>query len=208
MREAGATDYGTEAAAGAMPDGGVYALTVPKAPYRCPPGPYERACQVAWYFKDPKAEGEGLILDANDKVQSKEALFTKVWKEWYSGILEYRPNSTLADVMPKTLTAKLDSRRSKRTCSTSCRPSARQDRAEHRPDHGQPTSGSGSTSSPTNRSPRRTSTCWATRFWRLPRCPNPGTHGQQHAKVAAAAVIALLRGESAEPKPGHQQHLL
>ena len=37
----------------AMPDGGVYAISIPVAPYRCPPGPYERACQVAWYFKRP-----------------------------------------------------------------------------------------------------------------------------------------------------------
>ena len=43
----------------AMPDGGVYALTIPVAPYRCPPGPYERACQVAWYFKQGEAEVEG-----------------------------------------------------------------------------------------------------------------------------------------------------
>ncbi len=92
----------------ALPDGGVFALTVPKSPYRCPPGPYERACQVAWYFKTSKPKSKVLILDANDKVQSKEALFTKIWKELYPGIVEYRPNSTLVDVDLATLTAKLE----------------------------------------------------------------------------------------------------
>src|SRR5262245_37321817 len=92
----------------AMKDGGVYAICMPKSPYRCPPGPYERACQVAWYFKNSKPKSKVLILDANDKVQSKEALFTKIWKEQYAGIVEYRPNSTLVDVDVATLTAKLE----------------------------------------------------------------------------------------------------
>ena len=43
----------------AMPDGGVFAMSIPVAPYRCPPGPYERACQVAWYFKRAKPQVEG-----------------------------------------------------------------------------------------------------------------------------------------------------
>ena len=58
-----------------MPDGGVYALTVPEAPYRCPPGPYERASQVAHYFKQAKPKSKVLILDANPDVTSKGALF-------------------------------------------------------------------------------------------------------------------------------------
>jgi sulfide dehydrogenase [flavocytochrome c] flavoprotein subunit len=74
----------------AMPDGGVYALTIPEAPYRCPPGPYERACQVAWYFKNAKPKSKVLILDANPDVTSKGALFKKVWAEQYKGIIEYR----------------------------------------------------------------------------------------------------------------------
>ena len=43
----------------AMRDGGVYAISIPRAPYRCPPGPYERACQVAWYFKQAKPQQQG-----------------------------------------------------------------------------------------------------------------------------------------------------
>lgn len=75
----------------AMPDGGVYAITVPEQPYRCPPGPYERACQVAWYFKQAKPRSKVLILDANPDVTSKGALFKRVWAEQYPGIVEFRP---------------------------------------------------------------------------------------------------------------------
>ena len=74
----------------AMPDGGVYALTIPESPYRCPPGPYERACQVASYFKAAKPRSKVLILDANPDVTSKGPLFKKVWAEQYPGMVEYR----------------------------------------------------------------------------------------------------------------------
>jgi NADPH-dependent 2,4-dienoyl-CoA reductase/sulfur reductase-like enzyme len=82
----------------AMPDGGVYAITVPEQPYRCPPGPYERACQVAWYFKNAKPRSKVLILDANQDVTSKGALFKKVWAEQYRGMIEYRPQHKVAAV--------------------------------------------------------------------------------------------------------------
>jgi len=75
----------------AMPDGGVFAMTIPPAPYRCPPGPYERACQVAHYFSRAKPRSKVLILDANEDVVSKGALFKRVWAERYRGIVEYRP---------------------------------------------------------------------------------------------------------------------
>ena len=75
----------------AMPDGGVYAIAIPEAPYRCPPGPYERASQVASYFKRAKPKSKVLILDANADVTSKGPLFKKFWAENYAGILEYRP---------------------------------------------------------------------------------------------------------------------
>ena len=74
----------------AMPDGGVFAITIPEAPYRCPPGPYERASVVAGYFKANKPKSKVLILDANPDVTSKPALFKKVWAEQYPGMVEYR----------------------------------------------------------------------------------------------------------------------
>ncbi len=82
----------------AMPDGGVFAIAIPLAPYRCPPGPYERACQVASYFSKAKPKSKVLILDANDDVTSKGPLFKKAWAERYKGILEYRPKHNLVDV--------------------------------------------------------------------------------------------------------------
>ncbi|MFN4115298.1 MAG: NAD(P)/FAD-dependent oxidoreductase [Inhella sp.] len=75
----------------AMPDGGVYAISIPEAPYRCPPGPYERASLVASYFKRVKPKSKVLILDANADITSKAGLFRKVWAEHYPGMVEYRP---------------------------------------------------------------------------------------------------------------------
>ena len=92
----------------AMPDGGVYAVSIPVAPYRCPPGPYERACQVAWYFKRAKPKSKVLILDGNDDVTSKGPLFKRAWADEYKGIVEYRPNHVLIDVDVATRTAKFE----------------------------------------------------------------------------------------------------
>jgi sulfide dehydrogenase [flavocytochrome c] flavoprotein subunit len=92
----------------AMPDGGVFAIVVPLAPYRCPPGPYERACQVAWYFKRAKPKSKVLILDANEDIVSKKAVFTKAWSDEYNGIVEYRPYHVLTGVDVATMTAKFE----------------------------------------------------------------------------------------------------
>ena len=92
----------------AMPDGGVYALTIPLAPYRCPPGPYERACQVAHYFSKAKPRSKVLVLDANDDVTSKGPLFKKAWAERYQGIVEYRPKHVLTDVDVAASTLKFE----------------------------------------------------------------------------------------------------
>ncbi len=92
----------------AMPEGGVYALSIPLAPYRCPPGPYERACQVAHYFSKAKPRSKVLILDANDDVTSKGPLFKKAWKERYEGIVEYRPKHKVVDVDAATNTLKFE----------------------------------------------------------------------------------------------------
>src|SRR5574343_1701964 len=81
-----------------LPDGGVFAIAIPEAPYRCPPGPYERASVVASYFKRHKPRSKVLVLDANPDVTSKGALFKKVWAEDYAGIVEYRPHHRVAGV--------------------------------------------------------------------------------------------------------------
>ncbi len=92
----------------AMPDGGVYAIAVPLAPYRCPPGPYERASQVASYFKKAKPKSKVLILDANPDVTSKGPLFKKFWAENYAGMLEFRGNHKAIAVDARTKTVKFE----------------------------------------------------------------------------------------------------
>jgi NADPH-dependent 2,4-dienoyl-CoA reductase/sulfur reductase-like enzyme len=89
-------------------DGGTYILSVPEAPYRCPPGPYERACQVASYFKQNKPKSKVIVLDANQDVTSKGALFKKVWAEQYPGMIEYLPKHNVIAVDAKTKTVKLE----------------------------------------------------------------------------------------------------
>jgi sulfite dehydrogenase len=184
-----------------MPDGGVYALTIPKAPYRCPPGPYERACQVAWYFKTQKPKAKVLILDANDKVQSKEALFTKVWTEWYAGIIEYRPNSTLVDVDAKTLTAKLEFEEVKADVLNVVPP---QRAAKIAADTGLITANNkwvGVDFLSYESVAKKNIHVLGDAILAAPAMPKSGHMANQHAKVAAAAVIALLRGESPNPNP-------
>ena len=94
----------------AMPDGGVFVMNVPKAPYRCPPGPYERACQVAGYFKSRKPKSKVIVLDANAEIICKKGLFAKVFTETYAGIVDYKPDSAIAsiDVAAKTVSTDFD----------------------------------------------------------------------------------------------------
>ncbi len=74
-----------------LPDDGVMAITIPEAPYRCPPGPYERACVVAAWLQRHRPRAKLLVFDANPDITSKAALFRKVWAEQYPGLIEYRP---------------------------------------------------------------------------------------------------------------------
>ena len=91
-----------------MPDGGVYVLSIPLSPYRCPPGPYERASMVAAYFKQAKPRSKVLVLDANPDVTSKAGLFRRAWSDLYPGIIEYRGNARAVGVDGKTKTVKLE----------------------------------------------------------------------------------------------------
>ena len=82
----------------AMPDGAVFVLTVPPVAYRCPPGPYERVCQVAWYLKNAKPRAKLIVLDANQNVVSKTALFRAAWQAYPN--LEYRASNKVVKVDP------------------------------------------------------------------------------------------------------------
>ena len=93
----------------AMPDGGVFAVCIPKAPFRCPPGPYERACMVAHYFKQQKPKSKVLVLDANPDILSKKGLFLKAWDTHYKGIVEYRKEQVITELDAASGTVKFQS---------------------------------------------------------------------------------------------------
>lgn len=94
----------------AMPDGSTAVMSVPANPYRCPPGPYERASLIAWYLKNQKPRSKLLVLDAKD-VFSKQKLFQAGWAKLYPGLLEWVSQSEggqVTRVDPTTLTFETD----------------------------------------------------------------------------------------------------
>ena len=92
----------------AMKDGGVVLLSIPKAPYRCPPGPYERVSQIAFYLKKAKPRSKILVLDGNEDIVSKKGLFLAAWNDLYKGIVEYKPNNEVKEVVAKAGSVKTD----------------------------------------------------------------------------------------------------
>jgi sulfide dehydrogenase [flavocytochrome c] flavoprotein subunit len=95
-----------------MPDGGVVIIAAPANPYRCPPGPYERASLIANYLKTKKPKSKLIILDAKDQF-SKQKLFQNAWKELYPDHLEWVSLSnggkvTAVEVSTKTLITDFD----------------------------------------------------------------------------------------------------
>lgn len=186
----------------AMPDGGVYALSIPLAPYRCPPGPYERACLVANYFSKAKPKSKVLILDANDDVTSKGPLFKKAWAERYKGIIEYRPKHTLIDVDAATNTLKFEFNDDVKAQVLNVLPPMRAGNIAH-----------------------ETGLTTANKRWCevdfltfeskaqpgihvlgdaiqiAPQMPKSGHMANQHGKSCAAAVLALLAGRAPNPLP-------
>lgn len=185
----------------AMPDGGVYALTIPKAPYRCPPGPYERACQVAWYFKNQKPRSKVLILDANEDVVSKKGLFTKAWTERYAGIVEYRPNSELMEVDAGTLTAKLAFEDVKADILNIVPP---QRAGKIALDAGLINANNrwcGVDFLTYESTAVKNVHVLGDSIMAAPQMPKSGHMANQHAKVCAAAIVALLHGEAVNTRP-------
>src|SRR4029079_13002366 len=76
----------------AMEDGGTVVMSAPANPFRCPPGPYERASLIAYYLKTKKPKSKLIILDAKDAF-SKQRLFQNAWKALYPNLLEWVPLS-------------------------------------------------------------------------------------------------------------------
>lgn len=186
----------------AMPNGGVYVLAIPLAPYRCPPGPYERACQVAHYFSKAKPRSKVLIVDANDDVTSKGPLFKKAWADRYKGIVEYRPKHNLTDVDAANMTLKFDFNDDVKGAVLNVVPAMR----------------AGDIAVRTGLATANRRWCevdWLTfeakaaknvhvigdAIQIAPAMPKSGHMANQHAKTCAAAVVALLTGKAVNPLP-------
>jgi sulfite dehydrogenase len=185
----------------AMKDGGTYAISIPKAPYRCPPGPYERASLVADYFKRNKPKSKVIILDGNEDIVSKKGLFTKAWADLYKGMVEYRNNSELKDVDMASGTAILEFDKFKADVLNVIPPHRAGDIAHK----------SGL---------KLINNRWVDVNWLslestntpgvhvigdavfpAPMMPKSGHMANQHGKIAAAAIINLLSGQEPSPNP-------
>jgi sulfide dehydrogenase [flavocytochrome c] flavoprotein chain len=93
----------------AMEDGGVVVIVSPQNPYRCPPGPYERASLIAWYLKAKKPRSKVMILDAKDAF-SKQRLFQNAWKQMYPNLewVSLSMGGKVSSVDPATNTVSTD----------------------------------------------------------------------------------------------------
>lgn len=78
-----------------MPAGGTFVMTIPRAPYRCPPGPYERACVVADFLGKHKGPGaKVVVLDENPGIQAEVHNFTQAFNVVHAGVVDYQPGVT------------------------------------------------------------------------------------------------------------------
>jgi sulfide dehydrogenase [flavocytochrome c] flavoprotein chain len=87
----------------AMPDNGTAVLTIPKTPYRCPPGPYERACLVADWLSQRKPQARLLVLDANPDFVTERDNFSRAFHDLYGDVIDYRNNAEVLQVDPATM---------------------------------------------------------------------------------------------------------
>ena len=182
-----------------MRDGGVYVLSIPVAPYRCPPGPYERVSMVAAYFKQAKPRSKVLVLDANPDVTSKGGLFKAAWNDLYKGIVEYRGNAKAVGVTPGVV--KLEVEDVKGDVLNVLPPQRAGDIAVQ-----------AGLITHNNR--------WCDVDWRTmeskkvpgvhvlgdatlsaPGMPKSGSMANNHAKIAAAAIVEVINGRAPDPDP-------
>ncbi len=82
----------------ALPAGGTVMMTVPASPYRCPPGPYERASLIADYLKLNKPGSRLIVVDPHPQIASKAALFQSAWDDYYQDVIDYRTEQTIVGV--------------------------------------------------------------------------------------------------------------
>ncbi len=186
----------------AMRDGGVFAITVPEQPYRCPPGPYERASLVAAYLQKNKPRSKLLVLDANPDVVSKGPLFKRAWAELYPGMVEYRGQHKTVAVDARTLTVKFDIQEDVRADVLNVLPPMR----------------AGTLAVQTGLANANGRWCHVDfqtfestaakdvhvvgdSIQTAPLMPKSGHMANAHAKVAAAAIVAELQGLDVNPRP-------
>ncbi|HET9023590.1 MAG TPA: FAD/NAD(P)-binding oxidoreductase [Burkholderiaceae bacterium] len=81
-----------------MPTGGTFVMTIPASPYRCPPGPYERACVVADWLKRSKPGSKVIVLDANPSIQAERHTFETAFTDLFAGIVSYVPNAPVTSI--------------------------------------------------------------------------------------------------------------
>lgn len=185
----------------AMADGGVYLLAIPAMPFRCPPGPYERICQVANYFKREKSRSKIIVLDANPDVVSKAGLFKAAWSELYPGMIEYRSATAVTAVDGNAMTLNVGEERIRGDVINVVPPQRAGEIAVR----------AGLVTQDAR---------WCGVDWRscesiaepdihvigdatasAPGMPKSGHVANSQAKVCAAAVAALLRGEAPNQQP-------
>ena len=187
----------------AMPDGGVYAITIPEAPYRCPPGPYERASVIAGYFKAAKPRSKVLILDANPDVTSKGPLFKKVWAEQYRGMVEYRGQHKVTAVDGRAGVIKFDVQDDVKADVLNVLPAMRA---------GTIAVQTGLNNQANNRwcgvdyltfesTAAKDVHVLGDAILAAPAMPKSGHMANNHGKVAAAAIVAQLAGWEVNPAP-------
>ena len=183
----------------AMRDGGVYVLSMSLAPFRCPPGPYERASVIAEYFKQHKPRSKVILLDENPDVVSKGPLFKRAWQELYKGILEYRSNSKVVGVDGRTGTVRLEFDTLKGDVLNIVPPSRASDIAVQ--------------AGLITHNQRWCDVDWRTMESKVvkgvhvlgdatlsaPGMPKSGSMANNHAKIAAAAIVEILNGRAPQP---------
>ena len=182
-----------------MRDGGVYVLSMSLAPFRCPPGPYERASVIAAYFKQHKPRSKVILLDENPDVVSKGPLFKRAWAELYKGVLEYRSNSKVVGVDGRTGTVRLEFDTLKGDVLNIIPPSRASDIAVQ--------------AGLITHNRRWCDVDWRTMESKTVKgvhvlgdatlsaaaMPKSGSMANNHAKIAAAAVVELLNGRAPAP---------
>jgi NADPH-dependent 2,4-dienoyl-CoA reductase/sulfur reductase-like enzyme len=186
----------------AMRDGGVFVITVPESPYRCPPAPYERASLVAAYLQAHKPRSKVLVLDANQDVTAMGPLFKRAWRELYGDLLEYRNHYSVVGADGGTLTLRFDVQEDVHADVINVLPPVR-------------AAGLAVDAGLANVNGRWCEVDFLNFESRVvkdvhvlgdsiqaaPMMPKSGFMANAHAKVAASAIVAELQGEAPNPQP-------